>query len=112
MPFDPQTQRLDSLNKLKCAERVQASAEITKDLDANADCKGNGAESLPEFEAVIALCGLDELREALGILAPVKLAAIDDNTSDSGAVATDPFGGGGDDDVGSCFMSDILGRRL
>lgn len=112
MPLNPQAERLNSLDKLECSEWIQTRAEITEDLDTNANRKGDGAESLPEFEPVVARCGLDELWEAFGVLAPVELAAVDDDTSDSGAMAADPFGGGGDDDVGSCFISDILKLRV
>lgn len=54
MPLDPQAQRLNSLDKLECSEWIQTRAEITEDLDTNTDRKGDGAESLPEFEPVVA----------------------------------------------------------
>lgn len=94
--------------ELKCTERVQASAEITEDLDTDTDRKGDGAEGLPEFEPVVTFRGLDELWKTLGILSPVELTTVDDDTSDGSTMATNPFSGGGNDNVGSCFVSDIF----
>lgn len=37
------------------------------------------------------------------MLAPIEVAAIDHDTGDSGTVATDPFSGTVDDDVGAVF---------
>lgn len=50
---------------------------------------------------MVALGGFDELRESSGVLAPVEFTAVDDDTGDGGAVATDPFGCAVDDDVGA-----------
>jgi hypothetical protein len=40
-----------------------------------------------------------ELRETSGVLAPVELSRVDNDTSDGCSVATDPFGGRVDDDI-------------
>jgi hypothetical protein len=40
---------------------------------------------------VVARCWLHELWEAIGVLAPVELAGVDDNACDSGAMTADPF---------------------
>jgi hypothetical protein len=88
-----QTERLDTEDQLLGGKGVEGSADITQKLDSGADDEGDGAEGLPELEAVVALGGLDELGESLAVLAPVKLAGVDNNTSDGGSVAADPLGG-------------------
>jgi hypothetical protein len=40
---------------------------------------------------VVARGGLDELREAVGMLAPVEVARVDDDATDGRAVAANPF---------------------
>lgn len=50
---------------------------------------------------MVALRGLDELREPAPILAPVELAAVDDDAGNGRAVSANPFGGAVDDDVGA-----------
>jgi len=50
---------------------------------------------------MVTLGRLVHLREARGVLAPVELAAVDDDAADRGAVAADPFGRAVDDDVGA-----------
>lgn len=42
-----------------------------------------------------------ELGEAVFVLEPVKLARVDDDTADGGAVAADPLGGRVDDNIGA-----------
>lgn len=101
MALTAQTQRLQTENQLLRREGVQRRAEVTQDLDTNADSEGDGAKSLPEFQAVVAFGGLDELWEAGGVLAPVKLAAVDDYAADSSAVTADPLGCAFDDDIGA-----------
>ena len=39
--------------------------------------------------------------EAGGVLAPVEVAAVDNDAADGGAVAADPLGGAMDDDIGA-----------
>lgn len=99
MSLDSQAQCLESLNKLECTERVQAGAQITENLNTDANSESNGAEGLPELQTVVTLRRLNELGETLGVLAPVEFSGIDDDTSDGGAVAANPFGGGSNDDV-------------
>lgn len=50
---------------------------------------------------MIARGGLDQLRESRAVLSPVKFAAVDNYTSDGGAVATNPLGSTVDDNVGT-----------
>jgi hypothetical protein len=100
--LNTQAEGLETLDQLEGAEGVQAGTEVTQDLDTHADRECDGAEGLVELQAVVALGGLVELGETLGVLAPVELAGIDDDTSDSSTVATDPLGGRVDDNVGTC----------
>lgn len=92
---------LETDEKLLRSERVEARAQVAQDLNAHPDDVGDGTEGLPELEPVVALGRLDHLREAVGVLAPVELAAVDDDAADGGAVAADPLGRGVDDDVGA-----------
>lgn len=48
-----QTQCLDSLDELESSEWVQRTSEITEDFYTHADRECDGAESIPELEAVI-----------------------------------------------------------
>jgi hypothetical protein len=40
-----------------------------------------------------------ELREASSVLGPVELSGVDDDASDRGSMAADPFGGRVDNDI-------------
>lgn len=97
----PQAEGLETEEELLSTEGVEAGAEVTEDLNTGADGEGDGAEGLPELEAVVTLGRLDELGEAGRVLAPVELAAVDNDTGDGSAVAADPLGGGVDDDIGT-----------
>jgi hypothetical protein len=96
-----QAQGLSAEEELLSSKGVEGGTKITEDLDSGADDKGGGAESLVELEAVVAGRGLVELGEAVGVLEPVKLARVDDDTADGGAVSTDPLGGRVDDNIGA-----------
>lgn len=97
----PQAEGLETEQELLGGEGAEAGTEVAENLDAGADDVGDGAKRLPELEAVVTLGGLNELGETGTVLSPVKLAAVDDDTSNGGAVATDPLGGGVDHDVGT-----------
>jgi len=84
---------------LLSGEGVEGRAEITENFDASTDDEGDVAKGLVELETVVTLRGLVELREASGVLAPVELARVYDNTSDGSTVTADPFGGRVDDDI-------------
>lgn len=99
MSLSAQAEGLDTEEELLGSEGVEGSTEISEDLDTGADDEGDGAEGLPELEAVVAVGGLVHLGEAGGVLAPVELAGVDDDTADGGAVTSDPLGGGVDDDI-------------
>lgn len=50
---------------------------------------------------MVAIRGLDHLRESLAVLAPVEAAAVNNNTANSRAVATNPLGRRVDNNVGT-----------
>lgn len=94
MPFGSEAQGFDTEQKLLGRERVQRGAEISQNLNADADYEGDGSEGVPELQAVITVRRFDHLGEALAILAPVEVAGIDNHSTNGGAVSTDPFGCG------------------
>lgn len=96
-----QRERLDADEELLGGEGVEAGAEVAQDLDPRPDDEGDGAERLPELEPVVALGGLDHLREPRRVRAPVELAAVDDDAADGRAVAPDPLGRRVHHDVGA-----------
>lgn len=112
MALNPQGQGLKPLDELERTERVEARSQITENLNTNADSKSNVAESLPELKAVVSLSGLDELGESLGVLSPVKVSRVDDDTGDGGAVPTDPLCGRVDDNVGTYGFVSKLSNQL
>lgn len=99
MALAAQAERLQAEDQLLRTEGVQCRAKVTQNLNTHADGERNRTESFPELQAVVALRGLDELGEAGGVLAPVELAAVDDDAADGGAVAADPLGCALDDDI-------------
>lgn len=101
VPLGAQRQGLEAEQELVRAKGVQAGTEVAEDLDADADGEGDGTEGFPELEAVVAFRGLDHLGEPVGVLAPVELAAVDDDAGDGGAVPADPLGGRVDYNVGA-----------
>lgn len=96
-----ETEGLDTEDELLSGKGVERGTNVSQELNSGADNEGDGAKGLPELEAVVALGGLDELGESLAVLAPVKLAGVDDDTSNGGSVAADPLGGRVNDDVGA-----------
>ena len=104
VPLSTQAQGLDTEEQLLGSEGVQAGAQVSEDLDTDSDDEGDSAEGLPELEPVVALRGLDHLGETAGVLAPVELAAVNDDASNGSTVAANPLGGGVDDDI--CAMLD------
>lgn len=99
MALSAQAQGLGTEEELLSSERVESGTQITKDLDTGTDDECDRAEGVPELEAVIAVGGVVHLGEPGGVLAPVELARVDDDTANSGAVAANPLGGGVNDDV-------------
>ena len=92
VPLGAERQRLEAEQQLLRTEGVHAGAQVPEELDPDPDGERDGAERLPELEAVVALGRLDHLREPLAVLAPVELAAVDDDAADGRAVAADPLG--------------------
>ena len=97
----PQRQRLETLQKLEGVERRDRRAEVAQQLDARAQRIGDRSERLRSLRpdgAVIGFVRLREQGEALGVLLPREIAAIDDEAADRGAVSADVFRRGIDDD--------------
>jgi hypothetical protein len=92
MPLSSQTESFQTKEKLVGGEWVERGAEVAEDFNSDADSEGDRAKRLPELEAMVALRRLDELREALPILSPVKFTAIHDNTGNCRAMTADPLG--------------------
>lgn len=101
MSFASQAQRLQTKDKLLSSEWVQRSTKVSENLDADTDSVCNRAKSLPELQAMIALGRLNELWESLSVFTPVEFAAVNNDTSNSCAVATDPLGSTVDDNIGT-----------
>lgn len=101
VPLAAQAQRLNAQQQLLRGKWIQGRAQISEDLHSNANGKCDGSEGVPELEAVVSLGWVVELRESLCVLAPVELSAVDYDASNCSTVATNPFGGGVDDDVGA-----------
>src|SRR3569833_2990570 len=96
-----QAERLAAQQELLGGEGVEAGAQVAEELDAHADDEGDGAERLPELEPVVAVRRLHHLREPVGVLAPVELAAVHHHAADGRPVPADPLGGRVHDDVGA-----------
>lgn len=101
VPLCAERQRLDAEEELLRSEGVQRCAVVAQDLDAGTDDEGDWAKSVVELEAVVSLAGIVHLREALRVLAPVELSAVDNDAADGGAVTAYPFRGRVHDDVGA-----------
>ena len=93
MSLCSQAQCLNTQKQLLRSEWIQCSPQISQGLDACADDECDGSEGIPELEPVVALRGVVELREPLCVLAPVELAAVDNDAANCSAVSSDPFGG-------------------
>ena len=99
--LDAQRQRLDALKGEEGVERRHAGAEVAQQRHARLDDVGDRPERLDRFaphRAVIARIGRVERRLALLVLLPGKVAAVDDEAADRGAVAAEVLGRRIDDD--------------
>ena len=99
-----QGQGLQPLDEQEGVERAHGRAEIAQERDPRLDDVGDGSERLHRLgpdRAVIAGVGRVQHREAVGMLFPVEIAAIDDHAADGGAMAADIFRGRVDDDRGA-----------
>jgi hypothetical protein len=91
MSLSTQAQSFDSEQELLSSEGVKGGTEITENLDTDTDGKGDGTKGFPELETVVTGRWVDELWEASGVLAPVKLARVDNDTTDGCTMSTNPF---------------------
>ena len=55
MAFAAQAEGLEADEELLGSEGVQGASEVAEDLDADTDGERDGAEGLPELQAVVAL---------------------------------------------------------
>jgi len=105
MALHTEGEGLETLDQLECTEGVEASSKVAEDLDTDADGEGDGAKGIEKLQTVVALSRLVELRETCGVLAPIELSGVDDDTGDGGTVAADPLCGRVDNDVGTWVVS-------
>ena len=99
MSLSAQTQGLQAQQKLLRSKGVQCRSEVTQDLNTNTDGKGDWSECFPEFQTMVSRRWLNKLWESSSILAPVKLATIDDHTTNGGTMSSNPFSCTVDDNV-------------
>jgi hypothetical protein len=99
MPLSSQAESLDTEEELLGSPGAKAGTQVTENLNTGADDEGDGAKSIVELQAVVARRWLVELGESSGVLSPVKLAAIDNDTADGGTMATNPLGSRVDDNI-------------
>ena len=98
----------------KALNGLHRRAEVAQQRHAHLDDVGDRAQRLDglrPYRAVIARVGLVQHREALGVLLPVEIAAIDDDAADRGAVAADVFGRRVHDDRGAVLERLAQHRR-
>lgn len=101
MPLSTQAQGLNAKEKLLGGKGIKAGTQVALNLDPSTNDEGDGTKGVPELESMITRRGLNELRKSLAILAPVKFARVDYDTSNGGTVAANPFGSGVNNNVGS-----------
>ena len=114
MDAHAQWQGFETLDVQERVERARRGAEVAQQGDPHLDDVGDGAHRLHRLgphRAVIGRVGLVQQREALGVLFPVEIAAIDDDAADRGAVAADVFGRRMHDDSGAVVERPAEDRR-
>lgn len=89
--LDTEWEGLETDDEVEGTEWVEGGSEITENLNTDTDGEGDWAESLPELESVVTLSWLDELWEFGGVLAPVELSGINDDTGNGSAVTSNPL---------------------
>src|SRR5690554_4264609 len=97
MAFHAQGEGFYPLNKHKSVEGTQGWTVIAQAFHAGAEAEGDvahgtaGAKDFPELHAVATLRGFGE--HGKFAVAPIKIAAIDNNPAYAGAVSPNPLGG-------------------
>ena len=93
----------DSLKELPGVVRGDTGTEVSKGDGAHAEDVGEGGEHVWKVvspaEAVIGAIRLVE--EGVFASGPVEAAGVDDDATEAGSMATEPFGEGVDDDIGA-----------
>ena len=95
-----QAERLEPLQKKEGRKGVHRGPHVAQDVEADLDGEHRPAERVGKAHAVIALCGLGEVRE-FARRGPVELAPIDDDAPEDSSMSTDPLCGAVRDDVGA-----------
>ena len=90
---------LNTLDQLESSEWVKASSHISQHINTNTDCESDWSKGIPELETVETRGWLHHVWEASSVSTPIELAGVDDNSSNSSSVATNPLGSRVDDDV-------------
>src|SRR5580658_7704165 len=89
-----QRHRFESLDKHERIERRHRSTDITQQRDPSLDYVGNGAERLDRLRpncAVIARVRLIEHGKSIGVLLPIEVATVDDDSADRSTVPANVF---------------------
>ena len=89
-----QRQRFQPLDVQETVERARRRADVAQQRHARLDDVGDGSHRLHRLgphRAVIGGVGLVQQREAVGVLLPVEIAAVDDDAADRGAMTADIF---------------------
>ena len=90
MSFRSETECLQAQEQLLGTERIQASTQVSENLHTYTDRESDGTKRVVKLQAVVAFRRVVELREAFSMLAPIELAAVNDDTTDCGSVTADP----------------------
>ena len=98
MPLHPQGQRFQPDDVQEAVEGRLAPAEVAQAHHPRAANERRRAERIGQDDIVIGRLGLDDAGVAPAGL-PVEVAAVDDRAANAQPVATDPLGGGVNDDV-------------
>lgn len=82
------SERFEADQQLLSRRGAERAPRVAKDFELAADGKGPVGKPLPELRL-----GVVELGEPIWMAAPVKVATVDDDATNRGAVAAYPFGG-------------------
>lgn len=87
-------ERFEADQQLLGRRSAEGASRVAQDLELAADGERPVREALPELRL-----GVVELGKPIWVTAPVKGATVDNDATNRGAVAADPFGGRVNDNV-------------